>query len=77
MNTMGIIEALLLKNRTMVTYDFEQCLSLLAEEIPLNIQWNDPYYLLERAPSFVKGEIPCDGTTIEREKAEPRYLLTS
>lgn len=34
---MDIIEALLLKNRTIVSSDFEQCLTLLAEELPLTI----------------------------------------
>lgn len=34
----------------------------------------DPYYLLREAPSFVIGEIPCDGTTIEREGAPPTAL---
>jgi hypothetical protein len=35
----------------------------------------DPYYLLRTTPSFVDGEIPCDGTTIEREGKPPRYFL--
>lgn len=35
----------------------------------------DPYYLLEKPPAFVPGEMPCDGTTIEREGAAPRYFL--
>lgn len=37
MNMMEIIEALLLKNRTIVTSDFESCVSLIAKEIPLTI----------------------------------------
>lgn len=35
----------------------------------------DPYYLLKENPSFVFGEIPCDGITIEREERVPRYFL--
>ena len=35
----------------------------------------DPYYLLRKAPSFVDGEIPCDGRTIEREGVAPQYFL--
>lgn len=35
----------------------------------------EPYYLLEKPPAFVPGEMPCDGTTIEREGAAPRYFL--
>ena len=37
MKMIEIIEAFLLKNRTLVTADFEGCLSSLAEEIPLTI----------------------------------------
>lgn len=37
MQMLEIIEKLLLKNRTIVSADFEQCLSLIAKEIPLNI----------------------------------------
>ena len=36
----------------------------------------DPYYLLRSIPSFVDGEIPCDGSTIEREGIAPCYFLT-
>ncbi|HBQ37458.1 MAG TPA: hypothetical protein DD714_00340 [Candidatus Omnitrophica bacterium] len=35
----------------------------------------DPYYLLQQPPSFVTGEIPCDGTTIQREGTTPKYFL--
>lgn len=35
----------------------------------------DPYYLLQQPPSFVAGEMPCDGATIEREGTAPKYLL--
>lgn len=35
----------------------------------------DPYYLLQQPPSFVAGEIPCDGTTIQREGTAPKYFL--
>ena len=35
----------------------------------------DPYYFLKEPPSFVDGEIPCDGVTIERETEAPRYFL--
>jgi len=35
----------------------------------------DPYYLLEKPPAFIPGEMPCDGTTIEREGAAPLYFL--
>lgn len=35
----------------------------------------DPYYLLQKPPAFVPGEMPLDGTTIEREGAAPRYFL--
>jgi hypothetical protein len=35
----------------------------------------DPYYLLQKPPSFVEGEMPCDGTTIQREGNAPRYFL--
>ena len=35
----------------------------------------DPYYLLRTEPQFVEGEIPCDGTTIQREKVAPRFFL--
>ena len=34
---MEIIEALLLKNRTIVSSEFEQCISTLSEEIPLTV----------------------------------------
>ncbi len=37
MRMMDIIKTLLLKNRTIVTSDFEECLSFLAQEIPLTI----------------------------------------
>lgn len=37
MMMMDIIKALLLKNRTIVSSDFEECLLLLAQEIPLTI----------------------------------------
>ncbi len=33
----------------------------------------DPYYLLEQPPSFVDGEIPCDGITNGREEPVPSY----
>lgn len=36
---------------------------------------HDPYYLLRNAPSFVEGEIPWDGTTIDREGTPPTYFL--
>jgi len=36
---------------------------------------NDPYYLLQNPPLFVNGEIPWDGSTIEREKTAPQYFL--
>lgn len=35
----------------------------------------DPYFLLRDVPSFVEGEIPCDGTTIQRDGATPNYYL--
>lgn len=35
----------------------------------------DPYYLLKDPPSFIDGEIPCDGTTIQREGAAPNYYI--
>ena len=34
----------------------------------------DFYYLLKRSPSFVEGEIPCDGTTRRREEFLPDYF---
>jgi len=37
MNMIEIIEALLLKNRTTVSSEFEQCLALLGEDLPLSI----------------------------------------
>lgn len=37
MNMIEIIDALLLKNRTIVTTDFEESMSLLAKEIPLTV----------------------------------------
>jgi aminoglycoside N3'-acetyltransferase len=36
----------------------------------------DPYFLLESVPTFVEGEIPLDGTTIQREGSAPNYFLT-
>jgi len=33
----------------------------------------DPYYLLRQPPSFVDGEIPCDGITSGREEPVPSY----
>jgi aminoglycoside N3'-acetyltransferase len=35
----------------------------------------DRYYLLSNTPSFVDGEIPCDGTTIQRDGEAPNYFL--
>lgn len=35
----------------------------------------DPYFLLHEIPSFVDGEIPCDGTTIQRDGSAPNYFL--
>lgn len=35
----------------------------------------DPYYLLDKPPSFTDGEIPCDGITIDREGKPPQYFL--
>jgi len=35
----------------------------------------DPYYLLQNAPSFLRGKMPLDGTTINRELTSPRYFL--
>ena len=46
-----------------------------AFEIGMRGLGGDPYYLLRNTPSFVDGEIPCDGTTIEREGKPPRYFL--
>jgi aminoglycoside N3'-acetyltransferase len=37
----------------------------------------NPYYLLRDAPTFVDGQIPLDGTTIQREGAAPNYYLPS
>lgn len=34
----------------------------------------DSYYLLQREPTFVEGEIPCDGTTAGREGIVPSYF---
>lgn len=34
----------------------------------------DFYYLLKRTPSFVEGEIPCDGTTRRQEEFLPDYF---
>jgi hypothetical protein len=45
-----------------------------AFEIGMRGLRRDPYYLLREAPSFVIGDIPCDGTTIEREGAPPTAL---
>ena len=36
---------------------------------------HDPYYLLRDVPTFVDGQIPLDGTTIQREGAAPNYFL--
>lgn len=33
----------------------------------------DPYYLLQQPPTFVDGEIPCDGITSGREEPVPSY----
>jgi len=46
-----------------------------AFEIGMRGLRRDPYYLLRSAPSFVEGEIPCDGTTIDREGTAPTYFL--
>lgn len=46
-----------------------------AFEVGMRGVGQDPYYLLQRTPSFVNGEIPCDGITIEREESAPRYFL--
>ncbi len=37
----------------------------------------DPYYLLQKAPSFVQGEIPLDGPTSGREGFIPSYFEIS
>ena len=34
----------------------------------------DPYYLLQKPPAFVEGEMPCDGITAGREEAIPSYF---
>lgn len=36
----------------------------------------DPYFLLESVPTFVEGDIPLDGTTIQREGSAPNYFST-
>lgn len=46
-----------------------------AFEIGMRGLRQDPYYLLHGRPTFVEGEMPCDGTTIQREGAPPRYFL--
>lgn len=46
-----------------------------AFEIGMRGLRQDPYYLLHGPPTFVDGEMPCDGTTIEREGSAPRYFL--
>ena len=35
----------------------------------------DPYYILEKTPAFVPGEVPLDGISSEREKAPPSGYL--
>lgn len=35
---------------------------------------NDSYYLLQKAPCFIEGQIPCDGTTSRREESIPNYF---
>lgn len=34
----------------------------------------DSYYLLKRKPSFIEGEVPCDGITAGREGKIPSYF---
>lgn len=46
-----------------------------AFDVGINGLRRDPYYLLEKPPSFVEGKIPCDGLTIQREGTAPRYFL--
>lgn len=33
------------------------------------------YYLLQKSPTFVEGQIPCDGLTTQRKRAIPRCFL--
>jgi hypothetical protein len=46
-----------------------------AFEVGIRELQKNPYYLLQKPPSFVEGEMPCDGTTIQREGNAPRYFL--
>ena len=46
-----------------------------AFEVAMQGLRKDPYYLLAAPPAFVPGEIPCDGTTIQREGTAPKYFL--
>jgi len=34
----------------------------------------DPYFLLENSPTFIEGEVPCDGITAGREEAQRSYF---
>lgn len=45
-----------------------------AFEVCMNGLKADPYYLLKQPPSFVEGEIPCDGRTSGREGAVPSFF---
>jgi len=46
-----------------------------AFEVGMHGLRQDPYYFLQKYPAFLAGEIPCDGTTIEREQIAPKYFL--
>ena len=68
MKMMEIIEALLLKNRTVVTTDFEESMALLAREIPLTIHrypTGSEYATWEVPPKWdVKKAVLSDGDEV-------------
>ncbi len=43
-------------------------------DVCMNGLKQDPYYLLERPPTFVEGALPCDGITQGREDPQRSYF---
>ena len=79
MNMLELMELLLLKNRTIVSQEFEQCMMVLAEDIPLEIHryptdMNYDTWVIPPQWDVIKAEL-SDGTNVIASYADHPLFL--